>query len=830
MAKVAVVIHMAVASHLLQARGHLLRPNLRLQADLPAVSPRQGPDTMLEECGEKEFLPHSLLAVWLRWSREKPCSVSGSAPSQILIEEIVVPFDQSTRNTKLARVLRLPIPRSRRAPCLIPAALDPKTMKDLRRPSDSSRLKLLFSLLQTQFEEAPQAYGLFAEFLGHTAYNKCLCQKLLNAAKQASGNSWDIRRLFVLMLEHQILKIHPDNVGEFDCLLTELGLKEAPGLNGGIVSSVLKEGYSTTDLRQFIPEFRTRLQRLNRVHTRIRGWRTSQAGLLDFIDLSRRDCKLSLARYLFTAEEVVNEILSHVLVTNGAQDLDNTQPLFVKAEAERALSRLPDFEASILKRLCASSRIYWVSDVTNSEVNSLVEYPLTTVVLVIKPPGSDIEFEIKRAGRRGPLSLNVVCLRNGYGVAPSHRLDGGNMQWLLRNEAKSAAKLGLIYERVHGTEAPIPNYVSRSSIYSIPANGSEVQTLTYFTEPRVFGKGFREMRQAMADCVTAFKAEGYIKLPDLPGDLGLTAQFISIVSPTQAILEGTSSFRLDRLASYLSSEGPRWYFERGLGTAYSRHEARRLADAVLEEVLGVYQPPVAGYRDYEQYVAAAFAVPENRANGDFIYLSLLQEIGRFWGTLLGVRGYSRGESFVARNVGLKSCWDAGQWKVKIVFMDHDSLGIPDPQENDFYAHDPLPGMTLDEGYLWGRPGSILGAVGHLRAIYRASDELYQQGLALARRALKKAYKKTQHELSSDPKLQSLFGQQFIKRLLDWDAVVTGFLRTKPNTAAGSKWKDKTRALLGEKDYEQHEVDACLEAIENSRAFLERQSFLFDLKG
>src|SRR5262249_11916593 len=158
---------------------------------------------------------------------------------------------------------------------------------------------------------------------------------------QASGNSWDIRRLFVLMLEHQILKIHPDNVSEFDCVLTELGLKEAPGLDGGIGSSGLKEGYSTTDLPQFLPQLRTRLQRLNRVHTRIRGWSTSQAGLRDFIDLSRRDCKLSLARYLFTAEEVVNEILSHVLVTTGAQDLDNTEPLFVKAEAERALSRFP---------------------------------------------------------------------------------------------------------------------------------------------------------------------------------------------------------------------------------------------------------------------------------------------------------------------------------------------------------------------------------------------------------------------------------------------------------------------------------------------------------
>jgi len=702
-------------------------------------------------------------------------------------------------------------------------------MKDLGSASDTSRRKRLFNLLQTQFEDAPQAHSLFAEFLGHSIYNKCLAEKLLNAAKPAFGNSWEIRRLFVLMLEHQLLKIDPDNAGEFDYFLTELGLKEAPGLDGGIVSSVLREGYSTTDLRDFIPEFRTRLQRLNRVHARIKGWKTSEAGLLDFIEVSRRDCKLSLARYVFTAEEVVNEILDQVLVTNGAKDLDNKQPLFVEAEVERALSRWPEFEASIFKKLCASSRIYWVSSVTSSEINSLVEYPLTTVVLVIKPPGSEIEFEIKRAGRRGPLSLNVVCLREGYGVAPSHRLDGGNMQWLLRYEARNAAKLGLIYYRIHGTEAPIPNYVSRSTIYSIPANGAEVQTLTYFTDPRVFDEGFLEMRQALADCVVAFKNEGYATLPDLPGDLGLTAQFISIVSPTQAILEGTSSFRLDRLASYLSSEGPRSYFEGGLGTTYTSHDARRFADAVLEEVLAVYQPPAVRYRDHEQYLTAAFAVPENRAHGDFIYLSLLEEIGKFWGTLMGVRGHSRGESFVARNVGLKSYWHAGQWKVKIVFMDHDSLSIPNSQDSNLYAQDTLQGMMLDETYLWGRPGYMLGSVGHLRAIYRASDELHNKGLALGRKAVKEAYKKTQHQVANDPRLRQLFGQLFVDRLPDWNTVIKGYLRNKTNTSAGSEWKDKTRAMLTEKAYGEDELDAYLEAVENNRAFLERQSFLFDPK-
>ncbi|MGH7771261.1 MAG: hypothetical protein ACREQA_03410, partial [Candidatus Binatia bacterium] len=105
------------------------------------------------------------------------------------------------------------------------------------------------------------------------------------------------------MLEHQILKLQPDNLDDFDFLLTQLNLKQAPGLNQGIVSSVLREGFSTTELSHFIPEFRRKLARLNRVHDKITGRRTPDAALRDFIELSHRDCKLFLARYLLTPEE-----------------------------------------------------------------------------------------------------------------------------------------------------------------------------------------------------------------------------------------------------------------------------------------------------------------------------------------------------------------------------------------------------------------------------------------------------------------------------------------------------------------------------------------------
>jgi hypothetical protein len=704
-------------------------------------------------------------------------------------------------------------------------------MKNLGKPSRLSGPSHLLKLVTNEFPNFAPAYDLFAEFLRHKTYDRSLCLKLLAVGRQTGGMSWEIRRLAILMLEHQVLKVDPNNLSEFDFLLRQLKLRTS-GPGELVVNSVLKEGYSTTEFRPFVSEFRRKLERLNRVHDKVRGKATSESALRYFTEVSRDDCKLSLARYLFTPEEVVDEILRRLQVTEGVRDLDPDEPRHIATEARRALKLLPDYEASILQRLSETADVYWVSKTTRAEINSLVEYPLTTVVMVIKPPGSDIEFEIKRAGRQGLNSLNVIYARNGYTVAPSHRLDGGSMQWLLRYEATNGSKLARIYRLVHETEAPMGSYISRSTISSIPVPNDEAQTLTYFTRPEVFGARFREMRVAMKESVAAFRKEGYSTLPDLPGDLGLSAQFVGTVTPGQAILCGTTSFRLDKLDSYLSPNGPERYFTRGLKVEYSTHDAKVFADAVMEEILGCYRPPKVRYRSHDQYVTAAFGVPENRVNADRIYLSLLQQIAKFWGTLLAVRGYSRGESFVARNVGLRSFWDNGQWSVRVIFMDHDALVIPNSENGGFYAHGDLRNMALDERYIWERSNPQRFAasdVGRLLRIYRVGEALDVQGQELARVALKAAYKKTQHALLTRPKLQSLFHKGVIERLLDWDTLVDGYLRVNGNKSVATRWKNKMRKMLAEKGYREDTFDVYLEAMDKNRAFLERQSSLFELK-
>jgi len=696
-----------------------------------------------------------------------------------------------------------------------------------RRSSAASRQHRLRRLLSAEFDHADQAYDLFDRFLQQRIYSPEFCVKLLRVARRKS--SWEIRRLAILMLEHQILKLQPDNLNAFDFLLTELRLKRA-GLNERIVSSVLREGFTTTDLVPFIAELQTKLQRLNRVHGEFRGGTTSERALREFIAVSRSDCKLSLARYLFSPAEIVDEILSQVRVTDGVRDVEPSEPRHVTTELKSAIDQLPDFEAAILARLCETGNVYWVAKSTSSEINSLVEYPTTTVVLVVKPPGSDVEFELKRAGRRGDHPISAVYARKGFTVPPSHRLDGGSMQWLLRYEANKGSKLGAIYRQVHNSQAPIGHYVSRSTVSSVPARNSEAPMLRYFTEPQLFGEGFRGMRKAMKESTAAFRSEGNASIPELPGDLGATAQFIGQVAPAQAIITGTSSFRLDKLAQYLSPNGPEVYFKEGLQVDYSKHDAKVFADAILEEVLGFFLPPRVRYQSHDQYLTAAFSFAANRERANQVYLALIKQIANFWGTLLGVRGYSSGESFVARNVGLKSIWSKGQWNVKIIFMDHDALVIPNSRSGRFFAHGDVPNMTLDERYIWerSRPERFKASeVGCLHTIYRVGEALDAEGEAVARIELRNAYQRTQHQMTTNPELQRLFSKGVVERLRDWDTLVSGYLRMNGDKSVAAKWKRKMKRMLAVNGYKRDMFDAYVEIMERNRPFLTRQAFLFE---
>ena len=652
---------------------------------------------------------------------------------------------------------------------------------------------------------------------------KDVCLHLINLAKQASI-PWEARCFATLLAEHQILKLHASDLETFDAIFVALNLKQ-PGIERDVNASVLKEGYSTTELRGFIIEFQRRLSRLNRVHRKMHGKQSCDAEVREFIQIARRECKLTLARYLFTPEEIVERVLKQVRVSEGVKDIDVARPRYVDTELSHVLSRLPDFEARILQLLNQGAKIYWVNDATSSAINSLVEYPLTTVVLVIKPPGSHFEFEIKRAGRRGN-PLGVVFSRGGNRVPASHRLDGGSMQWLLRYEATQASRMNFMYRLIHGEAAPLPGYISRNTVYAVPSNGHEAPSFRYFTDPRVFGEGgFRQMRGAMKDAVDQLIKEEGEYLPPVPGDMALTSEFLSHVAPSQAILSGTSSFRLDKVSTYLAPDGAETYFRDWLQVDYTNYDAKQFADELLDEVLGVYESPDVAYDGYESYVEAAFAMPENRKRADKIFLSLVKQMATFWGTLLGVRGQSRGESFVARNVGLRSVWEEGKWRVKLIFMDHDALSLPEMEHGHFFAQNALPGILLDERHIWGRANPALfptTLMGCLHRIYRTEAPVKRRATLLAQNEMKAAYKKTQQELKTNAKLRAFFSGVFLNRLFDWDQFVSGYLNGRDR-----KWQTKMKEMFSEKGYEPDTYDYYAQAMERYKGFFERNGFLFE---
>jgi hypothetical protein len=683
----------------------------------------------------------------------------------------------------------------------------------------------LVKVLHDEFGGDRYAVLLFEQFFQATTYSRRFALLLIDVARGRHSCSWEIRRLAALMLQEHLLTLDVENTSEFCFVLKELGLRAKHGSRSKMPASALKEGYSSRDVRRFVAEFRRRLGRPHRIFRWGRNGLIDCDELLAFVRCSRQECKLALGRYLFSPEEIVARIKEQVQSTAGKMIVTDDE--LVAREMQRTISNLPDFEASILAGLCSGTQVYWVAGGTTSRLNSLVEYPLGTVVLAVKPPGSHFEFELKRAGRRGAHPLSAVMERNGSHVAPSHRLDGGSMASALQWDMMKTSIFNTVYRYVHDEEAPISRIVHLTSKCEVPVRGGACTTMRYLTDRSVYGDGFDSMREAMTQVVSAFRRERDATFPPIPGAVGLTVQFIYLVVPAQAVICGSSSFRLDLVAKYLSADGPEEYFRRGLQIEYQALDAKRLADDVLDEVLGVYEPPDVKYQGHEHYVAAALAVPRNRARASAVYKSLLDQIGTMWGTLLGLRGYSFGESFVARNVGLRTIWSKGQWFVRLIFQDHDNLVVPDQNQAEFWPTAAVPSTALDDLYINGRDGSDnLGwELNSLRRIYRVDRAVQNSGRKRMRKALKDAYVKTQFAMMFDPRVRSRFDERFIKRLRDWDAVARIYL-ARHRSVNANDWKTRIQRFLQTRGYCDGSIADHCRALEEHGSFVDTYSLLF----
>lgn len=671
-----------------------------------------------------------------------------------------------------------------------------------------SRLRVFLKDFSGRLDDCDRSGELVRACLAVRSYDRTAGLRLLRIAKGRAGHSWEVRREAVLMLQRQLLLLPAARIAEHDFWFVQLGLKRREGILLPLHHEVLREGFCSRDVKEFVREWRRRLMRPAGLLEKF----PSGQGAARWQYLAQGEYRLFLARYIFSAEEVVKRVLSRVRVTKGedmplAQDSD-----LIQAEARLAGEALPKYEARILRLLCDPAKIYWVSEQPDTALNSLVAYPRGSVVLVVKPPGSCLEFEIKRAGTPTSRPLSVTFEHKGENVPPSHRLQGGSLGWHLRFEARAAARFSRIYRAVHGKAPAISIIHCAKSIQTLPTAMGEHAIIEFLSSRELFGDGFEVMRDALRHCVrAAFDADDH-GVRDLPGELGRTMNFLIQAWPGQAVQSGTSSLRLDRLAEYLSPHGAKRYFGVSLKQRAEPDHARELADQLFEEILGDFARPHHRSRSYSRYLTDVFA--RNRKRADHVFLALLRELGTFWGTLAAVKGYSNGESFVSRNIGLRSEWLGTQWRVGLRFMDQDDLHLPDPRLDDFSPGGLLEGMLLDQKYVSGskshpNPKSSLFA---LSQIYRVAPPVYAAGVRTLKQARMSAVKKTRVELKRNILLRDHFSPTFLERALKCDRLWAAYSRERecigrdptlvgqllkriyPATSEGGKMKQHAKAL------------------------------------
>lgn len=662
-------------------------------------------------------------------------------------------------------------------------------------------------------DEAVVLSAALDALVGSGTYARELALEIESAAR-AKPASWPVRRLAALMLESALLRIPVSDTKERRFWIERLGMTDRDELR--------REGYAArTPIES---QLWRRMERFDRIHRLLA--RANDVSLRDYVHASGPECRLTLGRYLFAVDEIIARI-EHDLRRSEGIPVHHELGQF-RGESAHMIFTLPAMERAIVEHLMRDSVIRWASPSTPQTIDALAAHPLGTVVLAIRPPGSALEIEIKRAGRPRALPYDVVWKRNGRLVSSAHFLDGGSELNSVSYEAESAAFFSLVFRQVHGFDAEMSRSLVLARVDTVPTSNGNADLMEYFTTPRVFGEHFFEMRWNLYHTVRQ-RSQDRGELMTAGSDDALTREFIGRSKPAQAILLGTTALRLDRLHRYLSPNGADDYFRDGLGVPHDADDDRRFADSLLDEILGIYEPSRTAWRSYGSYVDAAFRVPANRVRANRVYTSLLEQIGRFWGTLLAIRGYSRGESFVERNVGLRSVWADGQWQVRIVFMDHDSLTFGTLDTTVYRPQIPLRHAMMDADHILGgvftEVRSERGQLGCLREIYRVGQPVYRRAVAAMQGTAKSAYDRTHRAIRRKPELAKLFPRAIVPRLRDWDEAVKAYLAAK-TPAARERWSTAVQAKLLIRGYDAPAIAEHVTTIENESAFLRRLSFLF----
>ena len=561
---------------------------------------------------------------------------------------------------------------------------------------------------------------------------------------RCSGLPWRRRMVAAAELDRLLLaslRQEPESAAE---LCRQLGLLEARGGVWCPSSSARAAGYEARSWAELRAELKARLT----------AWPSSpavQSG--PGVDL-RWPSRWVVVRHVVSADDVVAEIRSRVRVSRGSPRAVREARGLADDEARQALDGLPEYERAVARGLAAASDVYWSTPSCElgapGFVDDLVERPAGTVALVVRPPGSDWELEIKRSGMAGRLGDAVKPLSFVASPVFSHRLAGGSTVPALVFEASAGACLAVAYRRVHGVEAPISRTLALRVVLTVPSHDGAAFLTDYFSQRRLFGAGYDAMRSAVDELIQRDDEAP----PESP--FGAATAVLQRFPPGQSLLSGSSALRLDGVAARLSADAPHGFADPAAPPAPPSLELDDLLALVLD---GVDTPLPQG----ADRAGVAMAGRGMRDRARSIYLRHMDRLGTLWGTVWGLGGYSHGESFVGRNLGLRRRWKGGRPRVELVFMDHDNLHMPAP-DLDKPLDTPslakmLGGSLKDELAVFGgalRGRYLEGSAELLERIYRIDPLFRDVGRARLHDACRRAYCQTRAGLFADTVLQEIF--------------------------------------------------------------------------
>lgn len=657
----------------------------------------------------------------------------------------------------------------------------------------------------------------------------------LLARARDSSQSWRARCLATLLLQCQLARLHrPAGTGaerarvadEYWRWFVAFGLTDGQAGDQDtdqagdrtLGEQVLTQGYSTRALTSFIEQFHRRIARRTDALAPAADGRMTAAQCARLLHLSQCESLLELGRFVFSASEVADRVEELAITTGAMPESMGRASALAADEVPRALDQLPAYERAIAALLIERVRAYWIPAERTWHARGLLDHPERSAALVISPPGSSFEFEIKRAGCGERRVVNIIFRRAGRWVPPSHRLWGLCDGTLLRFEATAGGRLARRYRLLHGgSEAPIARMLAIRTVQEVPGPRGPAHIMDYFTYERSFGEGFLAMRKAMEESVAAFDAKtrrlGNHPVPECPGPVGLTMRFFTHCPPSQALLVGTSACRLDLLARALAPEAA---------------GAAQLEDPLQREVFAaeVLAGQIPGAERALGDIEPLFSAPEVRAQVESVYLHVLEQIATLWATMLALRMVSHGESLVVRNLGLRTQFVDGRWQVRVISMDHDRLRPCQGTTPSDGLRTFLCGAVYDGRFLFGyrpepssdqsagRPkigdGDVVGSLDLLERIYRIDGDRAKNGRAHFLAHMRAVYRRMRREISAQVDVEPEFSAAHVS----WSDAIDEAARCYGRAGGrhGENWPKACGAALQARGWEPEESARSLAAM------------------